>query len=114
MKALSRSGRSKKGLVLSIFVAASMGVSSLALAQSVTVRGNSRIDGDSISRYFVPGPNGFDQASIDKGTEDLRATGLFSSISVRRAGRGIVVSVAENSVINQVRFSGNSEVKTEV
>jgi outer membrane protein insertion porin family len=113
MKALSMSGRSRKGLLLSVLVAASMGVSSLALAQNISVRGNSRIDGDSIRRYFVPGPGGFDQASIDKGIEDLRATGLFSTVSARRAGSGVVVTVSENSVINRVRFSGNSKVKTE-
>jgi outer membrane protein insertion porin family len=45
---------------------------------------------------------------------DLYGTGLFSNVSVRRAGGGIVVSVVENSVINRVRFRGNNKLTDEV
>jgi outer membrane protein insertion porin family len=81
-----------------------------AVAESIVVQGNSRIDSETITAYF----HGTDQAAVNKGVKDLYATGLFSEVRVHREGGRVVVSVAENPVINQVVFEGNSKVKTEM
>ena len=78
-----------------------------AFAQSVTVRGNSRVDAEVVRSYFT----GTDQARVNQGVKDLNATGLFSSVRVSRSGNGIVVQVSENNIINRVAFEGNSKVK---
>ncbi|MGH8595075.1 MAG: outer membrane protein assembly factor BamA, partial [Gammaproteobacteria bacterium] len=73
------------------------------------VEGNQRVDSETIASYFT----GTDQASINRGVKELYATGLFASVKVGRAGGRVVITVAENNVINRVAFEGNSKVKTE-
>ncbi len=86
-----------------------------AYAQSIVVRGNSRVDSDAIRSYFTPGPGEkLDNVKIDQGLKDLVATGQFRDAHVSRSGGALVVTVVESSVINRVKFEGNSKVKTEV
>ncbi|MCI0599235.1 MAG: outer membrane protein assembly factor BamA, partial [Beijerinckiaceae bacterium] len=80
-----------------------------AFAESVLVEGNQRVDSETIASYFT----GTDQSSINRGVKELYATGLFASVKVSRAGGRVVITVAENNVINRVAFEGNSKVKTE-
>jgi outer membrane protein insertion porin family len=94
-------------LALAVVVAAGVaGTVSMAFAQNVVVHGNRRVDTDTVRSYFTG-------TDVNKGVEDLRKTGLFSSVRARREGGTIVVDVAENNVINRVAFEGNSKVKTE-
>ncbi|MDR6285627.1 outer membrane protein insertion porin family [Methylopila jiangsuensis] len=81
-------------------------------ASGITVRGNQRVDAETVRSYFSGGP--LDQARIDEGIRGLYASGLFSDVRVSRAGGGIVVTVSENQVINRVAFEGNSKVKDAV
>ncbi|WP_374306366.1 outer membrane protein assembly factor BamA [Methylocella sp.] len=81
-----------------------------AAAANVTVRGNSRIDAETIQSYF----NGADAEAVNSGVKALYATGLFSNVRVSREGGRVVVTVTENNSINRVVFEGNSKVKTEV
>lgn len=82
-------------------------------ASSITVRGNQRVDAETVRSYFT-GRGALTQAVIDEGIRGLYASGLFSDVRVSRAGGGIVVSVNENQVINRVAFEGNSKVKDAV
>jgi outer membrane protein insertion porin family len=93
------------GAALALLLAANITV----FAASVVVEGNKRVDSETIAGYFT----GVDEASVNKGVKDLYATGLFSSIKVKRAGGSVVISVVENNVINRVVFEGNSKVKSE-
>ncbi|MEA2758209.1 MAG: outer membrane protein insertion porin family [Methylobacteriaceae bacterium] len=94
-------------LALVVVVAAGLaGSVSVAFAQNVVVHGNRRVDTDTVRSYFTG-------SDVNKGVEDLRKTGLFSSVRARREGGTIVIDVAENNVINRVAFEGNSKVKTE-
>ncbi|MBV9065386.1 MAG: outer membrane protein assembly factor BamA, partial [Methylobacteriaceae bacterium] len=94
-------------LALAVVVAAGLaGSVSMAFAQNVVVHGNRRVDTDTVRSYFVGN-------DVNKGVEDLRKTGLFSSVRAHREGGTVVVDVAENNVINRVAFEGNSKVKTE-
>ena len=98
--------------------AVSVATSSVAMAQSmppITVRGNTRIEADTIRAYFKPAPGEhFGPAKIDDAIKNLYATGMFSDVKVSRAGGGYVVTVSENQVINQVSFEGNSKIKDKV
>lgn len=90
-------------------VAAAMTVAGPAFADSVVVKGNRRVDSETIRSYF----SGTDQAKVNEGVKSLYATGLFSDVRVSRAGGSVVVTVAENNVINRVAFEGNSKVKSD-
>ena len=80
-----------------------------AFAANVGVRGNHRVDSETIRSYFA----GTSPEDINKGVKDLYATGLFSDIKVSGSGGGTVITVNENRTINRVAFEGNSKVKSE-
>ena len=80
-----------------------------AFAAQIAVRGNHRVDAETIRSYFA----GTSADDVNKGVKDLYATGLFSSVKVSRGGGGVVITVDENRSINRVVFEGNSKVKSE-
>jgi outer membrane protein insertion porin family len=96
-----------------IGVAAS-GVAVAQTVNSIVVEGNRRVEPATIRAYFHAGPDGrLSPVEIDEGLKALYATGLFSDVRIRHAGGRLVVSVAENQVINQVAFEGNKKTKDE-
>lgn len=99
--------------IAAVFLVAAL--SAPAMAQSISVQGNKRVETETIRSFLQLAPGeSYTPARIDQGIKDLFATGLFSDVKIARSGSGIVVRVVENSSINRVTFSGNSKVKTEV
>jgi outer membrane protein insertion porin family len=90
-----------------------------AAAQSGTIRdirvtGNRRVEPETVRSYlrFAVGDH-YDAGKVDQSIKALFATGLFSDVRIERDGAGVLVTVVENPVINQVAFEGNSEVDKE-
>ena len=83
-------------------------------AAAIQVQGNKRVDADTIRGYFnlKPGDK-LDAAKIDEGLKALYATGMFEDVRISQAGGRVIVTVAENPVINRVAFEGNRKVKDE-
>lgn len=85
-----------------------------AHAQAIDVRGNQRIDSDTIRSYFRTGAGErLDNAKIDEALKALYATGLYEDVRISQQGGRIVVTVVENATINRVAFEGNKKVKDE-
>ena len=80
-----------------------------AFAAAVGVRGNQRVDSETIRSYFA----GTSPEDINKGVKDLYATGLFADVRVSGSGPRTVITVKENRGINRVVFEGNSKLKSE-
>jgi len=78
---------------------------------SIVVEGNQRIEAETVRSYmaFKEGET-YDDAKIDASLKGLFSTGLFADVTMRREGARLVVSVAENPVINRVAFEGNSAI----
>jgi outer membrane protein insertion porin family len=91
---------------------ASVSVAQAAVVSSIDVRGNQRVDAQTIRDYLTikPGRN-FSSADIDESVKRLFGTGLFSDVSVNQAGGTLVVQVSEYQVVNQVLFQGNKKLK---
>jgi outer membrane protein insertion porin family len=98
-----------KGLA-AVFCAATF-LSSPAMAQSIAVQGNQRVDADTVRSYFSG--EKLDQAGIDRAVRSMYNSGQFTNVRVSRTAGGIVVSVVENSIVNQVTLTGNSRVKSD-
>ncbi len=82
-----------------------------ALAQTVVVQGNRRVETDVI-RSFVTGT---DTAALEDARKGLVSSGLFSEVRVSRgSGGAVVVSVVENELVNRVVFEGNKKVVKDV
>ena len=103
------------GLVMSgsmLAQVAYVSVANAAVVSSITVRGNQRVDAETIRSNvgIRPGQN-FSSAEIDEAVKRLFATGLFSDVRVNQSGSTLVVEVEEYSVVNQVLFQGNKKQK---
>lgn len=97
-------------LAIALIVVASLsGFVATASAQTIDVEGNKRVDTETIRSYFT----GTSPDDINQAIKQLYATGQFSKVDAHREGGRIVVSVAENNLINRVAFEGNSKVKSE-
>ena len=92
---------------------ASSGVA-FAQASSIEVRGNRRVETDTVRSYFKPGPGGHLSAEQEnEGLKALIATGLFEDVTPTHVGGRLVLTVIENPVINRVAFEGNKKAKDE-
>ncbi len=87
-------------------------VAQAAVVSVIVVRGNQRVDADTVrgNITIVPGKN-FNNSDIDESIKRLFATGLFSDVRINQSGRSLVVSVEENLIINQIVFNGNKKIK---
>jgi outer membrane protein insertion porin family len=95
--------------------AIAIGDAQSAAAQTIEVRGNQRVDADTIRSYFrtTPGER-LDAVKIDQALKALYATGLYADVRISQEANRIVVTVVENLTVNRVAFEGNRKVKTEV
>lgn len=103
------------GFVVSGSVAlqlATVSVAEAAVVSRVEVRGNRRVDAETIRNNvnIRPGQN-FSAGDIDEAVKRLFATGLFSDVRINQVGSTLVVSVEEYSIVNQVLFQGNKKIK---
>src|SRR5262245_3828337 len=79
--------------------------------KSIRVVGNKRVEPETVRTYlrFNAG-DAYDPAKVDQSIKSLFATGLFSDVRIDREGAGVLVTVVENPVVNQIAFEGNREV----
>jgi outer membrane protein insertion porin family len=79
-----------------------------AFSQQIVVEGNSGVDPSTLKPYFT----GTDQASVQRGVDDLKATGVYSSVSARVENGKIVVALGGGGqIINRVAFEGNRTIQ---
>jgi outer membrane protein insertion porin family len=77
----------------------------------IRVAGNERIEADTIRSYMLVRPGDpFDPERMDRSLKSLYATGLFSDASLHRDGNVLVVTVAENPLVNRIAFEGNHKL----
>ncbi|MBV8439548.1 MAG: outer membrane protein assembly factor BamA, partial [Hyphomicrobiales bacterium] len=91
-----------------LFGFAALGSSAPAFAQQIVVEGGGGVDPSTIKPYFT----GTDPASLQRGVDDLKATGLYSSVTAKLVDGKIVVSLASGAqIINRVVFEGNRTIQ---
>jgi len=80
--------------------------------QTIKIEGNKRIEDGTILSYMLVQPGDtFGSDRVDRSLRTLYATGLFSDVSITRAGPSLVVHVTENPLVNNISFEGNHNVK---
>jgi outer membrane protein insertion porin family len=85
------------------------------VVQAVEIRGNQRIEADTIRSYMLLQPGDrFDSDRQDRSLRTLFATGLFRDVQISRDGNRVIVQVQENPIVNQVVFEGNSKLSDDV
>lgn len=105
-KSRTTKARLSRSIGLSALILAVSG--GVAFAQAVVVRGNQRVDAETIRSYA----QGRDNPQEIR--ESLLATGLFSSVQVNRSGGQYVIAVREQGgAVNRVAFEGNKRLKSD-
>jgi outer membrane protein insertion porin family len=85
------------------------------VVRAIEVRGNQRIEADTIRSYMLLQPgDAFDTERLDRSLRTLFATGLFRDVQVERAGSAVVVTVVENPIVNRVAFEGNRRISDDI
>ncbi len=86
-----------------------------AVLNDVSVNGTQRLENTTIMSYLnVRAGQNISPADLDQATKTLFATGLFSDVSVKMDGNTMVVNVAENPIVHEVFFEGNTKLDDEV
>ena len=90
-------------------------VAEAQVASSITVRGNQRVEAVTIRAYMtIKAGDSYAAADIDASVKALYDTGLFSDVSIVPSGSGLLVTVAENPIVNSVRFEGNNKIESNI
>ncbi len=77
----------------------------------IQVVGNQRIEAGTVRSYMLVQPGqAFDPDLIYRSLKTLYATGLFHDVNLSRQGNTLVVTVAENPLVNRVAFEGNRSI----
>ncbi|WP_265518432.1 outer membrane protein assembly factor BamA [Nitratireductor luteus] len=91
---------------------ASVSVAEAATVSRIEVRGNRRVDADTIRNQVGISPGqSFSNADVNEAVKRLFSTGLFADVSVTQSGNTLVVTVDEYAIVNQVLFQGNKKIK---
>ena len=83
------------------------------MIRSIAVRGNQRLEPETIRSYANrrPGQN-YTADVLDQAIHDLYATQLFADATITGTETGnLVINVRENPVINRITFEGNKHLK---
>ena len=85
------------------------------MIRSIAVRGNERLEPETVRSYanLAPGQS-YTAASLDAALKDLYATELFTDVVITGAETGdLVITVRENPVINRIVLEGNKRLKSD-
>ncbi len=102
-----------RGCVGGVLLAVVLGLCGLswaepAHAQQIVVQG-ANVAPSALKPYFT----GTSPAAIEQGVSDLKATGLYSSVSAQVEDGKIVVTLAKGEqIINRIAFEGNKQIET--
>jgi outer membrane protein insertion porin family len=83
------------------------------MIRSITVRGNQRLEPETIRAYanLTPGQT-YTAETLDQALKDLYATQLFADVQITGGESGdLVIAVKENPVINRIILEGNKRLK---
>jgi len=98
-------------LVIGVSIGATEAKAQSAVIRSIQVRGNRRVEPETVRSYLQFGPGDrYDPVMVDDSLKALFATGLFSDIRIGMQGSTVTVTVVENPIINRVAFEGNKEI----
>src|SRR5215217_3735637 len=81
--------------------------------RSIAVKGNQRLEGETIRAYanLTPGQT-YTAVTLDQALKDLYATQLFADVTIAGGDTGdLVIAVRENPVINRIILEGNKRLK---
>jgi outer membrane protein insertion porin family len=110
---MMNTNRLKQFFLASVLGITSVGVSGFTV-QKIQFDGLQRVRPETVRTYLSikEGAN-VDTEDTRRVVEELYKTGFFEDINLSRSHNTLVIRVVERPVISHLKFSGNSEIKTE-
>lgn len=100
------------GILCTVFAGSDVVAGTIA---RIRVQGNKRVESETVTSYIpLKIGDSFDQSEMDHALKELFSTGYFEDVKVAREGNDLVITVAENALINQIAFEGNSKLKDDI
>ena len=95
--------------------AAPPAVAGAPMIRSIAVRGNVRLEPETVRAYANLNPGeSYTSEKLDQALKDLYATELFTDVTITGAETGnLVINVSENPVINRIVLEGNKRLKSD-
>ncbi|MEZ5892330.1 MAG: outer membrane protein assembly factor BamA [Parvularculaceae bacterium] len=89
------------------------GPTDLPIIAGISVRGNQRIEAETVGSYLPIQPGmPADEELLDLTLKTLFRTGLFSDVKLSmQPDNSLLIDVTENPIVNQVIFEGNRRIK---
>ncbi len=99
-------------ILLAVFVLLFSVVSSAETINAIVVKGNERIEDDTVKSYvdIIPGVN-FSKEELDSSVKRLYGSNLFKKVDIKVESGKLYIKVEENPKINLIAFEGNSKIK---
>jgi outer membrane protein insertion porin family len=92
--------------------APSAGVQQGGVVQRIIVKGNERIEPQTVISYLpISAGDTIDPAKADLALKALFRTDLFADVKIDFQAGDLIVTIVENPIINRVLFEGNSSLK---
>jgi outer membrane protein insertion porin family len=86
----------------------------LIALQHINITGNQRVDAKTIIRYTeLEQGSSVTIKDINEAIKRLYMTGFFTEVTARKQDDGVLFRVAENPMVNNVKFQGNKELEEE-
>lgn len=83
--------------------------------KSITVTGNQRVEKETVLSHLGLSPGEkINDETLDKALKSLFDSGLFMDAHLKVDRGGLIVSVVENPIVNQVELEGNDEISDEI
>ena len=99
-------------LALALFSILPLSAQAQSVIRDIRVEGTQRIETTTIISYLnISAGDPMTRETLNRGLKSLFSTGLFADITLRQDGDALVVSVAENPVVNKIAFEGNDRLK---
>ncbi|MEJ1159369.1 outer membrane protein assembly factor BamA [Prosthecomicrobium sp. N25] len=90
-----------------------IGVSIAKAQSSIVVRGNQRVEAETVRSYMTNRGRAMTAQDIDESLKALYGTGLFSDVQIQPSGGQVIVTVKESPLINRISFEGNKRLTDE-
>lgn len=103
--------------VLAALLGVSIGFSSVfgAVIKRIDVKGGVRVDAAVVKSYMRSGAGSeYNEQVINSDLKNLFASGLFSSVSASFQDGVLVLTVAENPILNEIAFEGLSSLPEDI
>lgn len=79
--------------------------------EAVTIKGNERVDNDTILAFLPKKKSHLSKSEIDETLKKIYESDLFSDAKINEENGNLVIEVKENPLVTDIKFAGNKKIE---